>query len=79
MLTEREARQKVCPYLPIEYISEQIYDGAIARRVEAFARCIASDCMAWRWSGWQNGEVVPGGYNELEPPTLEKGGFHVRP
>lgn len=55
MHTEDEARKRVCPYLPSDYeISERWGEhgqGEKQRNVIRFARCIASDCMAWRWTG----------------------------
>ena len=35
-MTEQEARQKACC-------------GPISNQMGAYFKCIASDCMAWRW------------------------------
>ena len=39
-MTEDEAREKWCPYS---------YTSANRDKDEYFTRCIASDCMMWRW------------------------------
>ena len=51
MKTEEKARKCWCPYAKVgrkegcnRYpFDSDLFDG------HAFARCIASDCMAWRW------------------------------
>ena len=43
MHTEEQAREKWCPFAKFNtgIAPERIHDGGF--------RCIASDCMAWRW------------------------------
>lgn len=54
MLTETEAREKWCPH--VRYVDSQNATGNRCYTVEhgpiknpSSCRCIASDCMAWRW------------------------------
>jgi hypothetical protein len=49
MLTEKEAREKWCPM--VRYSSGTGDDAANRFGVTspAVCRCIASDCMMWRW------------------------------
>jgi len=42
ILTEKEARRKWCP--------QTSYAPSPGEEIPNFARCIASDCMAWRWA-----------------------------
>lgn len=58
MKTEAEARKCWCPFMRVPFSS--IVDGlGIAVAVnnaktaddEGLTRCIASECMAWRWTG----------------------------
>lgn len=61
MHTEQNARKKVCPHLPVDHeiavIGER--NELQERRVLWFARCIASDCMAWHWHTIRPG-YIPG-------------------
>lgn len=72
ILTEEDARKKWCPYMGSETFAQQIHDiqplpygmgrgGSVSPGSEVHTyhqenRCIASGCMAWRWSeiatGW---------------------------
>ena len=54
LLTEEQAKQKWCPWARIARDGSGIgnrysFDNDLATD-SAFARCIASDCMAWRWT-----------------------------
>lgn len=48
MHTEAEARTKWCPFARREgdYLSRQ----PVNRPVDNNSRCLASQCMAWRWT-----------------------------
>ena len=50
MKTEPEARKRWCPYARVgsDAMNRPIVDLAITMQA---ARCIASECMAWRWEG----------------------------
>jgi hypothetical protein len=57
--TEKDARTKWCPF--VRYVTGEEDDQAPANRWPDFTnpppcRCIASDCMMWRWAdgtaGW---------------------------
>ena len=87
MITEEEARTKWCPFvremsvaadkgkvmaLGNRYVSET----KVSKVRDRFsnppgARCIASDCMAWRWSsndrGWCGLAGEPGPYGPVGP------------
>lgn len=47
-MTEEEARKKWCPHGRI-YSSEGAFNRTETRTATGPCRCIASDCMAWRW------------------------------
>jgi len=68
LLTEEEAQQKWCPFATTSSISDNHASGIYDTRGESkgFTPCIASDCMAWRWS-----EGMFWGYCGLagEPPA----------
>ena len=58
-MTEDEAKTKWCPYARISSLNEGGDDGPSSNRwlgwisdgeVGSVACCIASTCMAWRWS-----------------------------
>ena len=63
LLTEAEARTKWCPH------TRGIYSGSAFNRLGELSpgnpaelnpevcRCIASDCMAWRWGEWAPTDV----------------------
>ncbi len=37
--------------------------------------CIASECMAWRWTDWQKEIIAAGGYDQTEKPTEQPMGY----
>mgnify|MGYP001562935580 CR=1 FL=1 len=47
LLTEDEAKSKVCPHLQADLFVEPCNDG-IVHRVVQFPTCAASYCMMWR-------------------------------
>lgn len=61
ILTEEEARKRWCPFVRFE---DGFNRGAIdpmnrpEKSDDFVPRCIASDCMAWRFGKSQHGEVV---------------------
>lgn len=60
MKTEEEARKSWCPYANVYVPHQQI--GSSGNRGlndirQGYARCIASECMAWRWC-YRPGQVV---------------------
>jgi hypothetical protein len=66
MMTEEQAKEKWCPFARVAGISSR---GAINRddksgEPDVCARCIASDCMAWRSDGIEahDDEVVHYGH-----------------
>lgn len=62
MVTEEEAKKKWCPMVRCAGIDDddEAVRGAgncdVLSRNPEDCRCIASDCMAWRWSGPQEYE-----------------------
>lgn len=61
MHTEDEARQKWCPFARvIEMLDDEPVEGygvgnrSTMQTSHPHARCLASECMAWRWKGpWE--------------------------
>lgn len=58
-MTEQEARKKWCPFARRGAVLDENYVAAVNRLsdMDNWPKCIASDCMAWRWSeeldkGW---------------------------
>ena len=47
MWTEDEAKTKICPHLPPDYETEPV-NNVTVHRVQAWPKCRASACMAWR-------------------------------
>jgi hypothetical protein len=47
-MTENEARKKWCPHGRV-YSSNGAFNRTENRAVDGPSKCIASDCMAWRW------------------------------
>lgn len=47
-MTEQEATKKWCPHGRV-YSSSGAYNRTETRVVDGPSRCIASNCMAWRW------------------------------
>lgn len=50
LLTEKEARNKWCPFTRAEVDGSVINRTALGYGDDEAWRCIASDCMAWRWT-----------------------------
>ncbi len=48
MISEPEARKKICPHLPVDTEQQFFTDTQYAMVVSKFALCVASDCMQWR-------------------------------
>lgn len=77
LLTEQEARQKWCPYTHIledehstRYANRELAPGIVA------CRCIASDCMAWRWP---EGDAEKSTDNEEDYPRVGFCGLAGKP
>ena len=47
-MTEQEARKKWCPQGRV-HSSAGSYNRTESRTVDGPCKCIASDCMSWRW------------------------------
>ena len=47
-MTEEEARKKWCPHGRVRS-SSSAYNRSENYAVDGPSKCIASDCMAWRW------------------------------
>lgn len=64
-MTEEEARTKWCPHGRV-YSSIGPYNRTEIRAADGPSRCIASNCMAWRWAKDElvdfvsNGKSIPG-------------------
>ena len=48
VMTEEEAKRKWCPHGMI-YSSNGSYNRTEMRAADGPCKCIASDCMGWRW------------------------------
>ena len=62
-MTEKDARTKWCPFARVNDAglgNRYPMDNDLAN-ASAFAHCIVSDCMAWRWS--YNPEEAQGNVN----------------
>ena len=91
MVTEEEARKKWCPFVRLMSVAKRdgkrdtavtafnrialTSDAATHDMSPAAARCIASECMAWRWGeiesendGVYEGRLEPGEFN---PPFAQ--------
>lgn len=65
MHTEEEAKTKWCPFAREVYVPPESHcPGTVANRDYDSApygcRCIASECMAWRWSHFTAGHAKHG-------------------
>jgi hypothetical protein len=63
MMTEAEAKTKWCPHarLQTSWSSPQggVALAGINRWEKGNAKCIASECMAWRWTGRYDTRTEP--------------------
>ena len=86
MKTPDEARQCWCPFARVIAGGKEPGETPSFNRVRDLdapaldtnpdsARCIADDCMAWRWSDWEKIVYPAGGYDQTEPPEDVKMGF----
>jgi hypothetical protein len=63
MYTEEKAKEKWCPHTRVKWISFGGYAMAVNRddikhhEDVGGTRCIASDCMAWRWRYYPPSQV----------------------
>ncbi|MGI9502699.1 MAG: hypothetical protein ACR2RE_06560 [Geminicoccaceae bacterium] len=77
LLTEQAAKEKWCPFARVGKDgsgNRYSFDTDLAAG-SAFARCIASDCMAWRWGNEAQG--VPA--YEAKPVAGAPGHFDNAP
>ena len=79
LVTETDARKLWCSFARVvDSINEQ---AGVNRRNgmkdQHFPdpKCIASECMSWRWSDWRKEEIPAGGYDQQETEKLTKMGF----
>lgn len=53
MYTEKEAKNKICPTFAMTSLLSTSYlpniTSAVENAAKIMSRCIASDCMMWRW------------------------------
>ena len=61
-MTEQEARQKWCPFARV--VDDLSGAGAAARLQNNTVKCVASDCMAWRWASGEGIETLGGSRGE---------------
>jgi hypothetical protein len=88
LVTEEQAREKWCPfvrfddegcnrhYVQAHHIPET--DEQVARHSDnnpVYARCVASSCMAWRWSDQRKEVIEAGGYDQQTPEKLVRMGW----
>lgn len=83
MLTEEEAKARVCPHLPADRVHRTYQDGHREQRVERLPRCLASECLMWRWqellADEAFGEAVIKAAEEIKDtsPSRTKAARHV--
>lgn len=56
-MTEDEAKTKWCPHVRFVDCEDRLYDNRPSS-MQNGARCLASECMAWRWL--DDGEALVG-------------------
>jgi hypothetical protein len=61
-MTEDEARTKWCPQARAWEAGAAVNRSPTTQRVEPETRCIASDCMMWRWGRHTTGDDAGDGY-----------------
>ena len=65
MMTEEEARTKWCPFARVIVVETKVTGNRVFEmRTEGVdlnpdtCRCIASECMMWRWEGRVDGHLI---------------------
>lgn len=54
LVTENEAKERMCPHFPATIITVRVADNASETEPKDYARCIGKACMAFRFYGWRD-------------------------
>ena len=76
MKTPDEARRCWCPFARFTAMDDDLPANRWGKyRNPEDARCIADECMAWRWGDWQKVVFPAGGYDQQEEPKDVQMGY----